>query len=318
MNTPLVTVICVCYNHARFVTEALDSVKAQTYQPIELIVIDDGSTDGSPKIIKQWIASHPETVLLLNGANIGYCKTFNKALKLAKGKFIMDLAADDVMVDSKIADQINLFDALGDDYGVVFSDAEYIDEFGKPIREHFQHLFIKGLIGAVPQGDIYRDVLDKYFIPAPSMLSRIEVYQMLKGYDEELAYEDFDFWVRSSRNFKYGFIYKKLVKIRRTSASMSTGWYKPGDPQLFSTYKVCIKAMNLNRNTKDWQAWKTRVRYELRQTVFSQNFHEAGLFYSLLAECNQAGFLDWALAMLNKLRLPLSPLRRTYHRLRFR
>ena len=64
MSAPLVTVICICYNHARFVKEALDSVVNQTYGNIELIVIDDGSTDGSGKVIKQWIASHPKTTLL--------------------------------------------------------------------------------------------------------------------------------------------------------------------------------------------------------------------------------------------------------------
>jgi glycosyltransferase involved in cell wall biosynthesis len=317
MTKPLVTIICVCYNQARFVVEALDSVVAQTYQPLELIVIDDGSTDGSPQVIKHWIASHPETVLLLNDSNIGYCKTFNKALKGAKGEFIMDFAADDVMIATKIADQVGLFEKLGSEYGVVFSDAIYINESGEFIREHFRYLFKQRLLKSIPQGDVYADVLGKYFIPAPSMLSRIEVLTKLGGYDEDLAYEDFDFWVRAAREFRFGYGDKQLIKIRQTEQSMSKGWYRKGDAQLHSTYKVCLKAIQLNSTHADWQAWLKRIRYELRQSVFSENFREADLFYSLLLERNEVKISDRILFFMGKLKLPLTPLRVAYHKVRF-
>ena len=86
---PLVTVICVCYNQAQYVCEALDSVANQTYSNLELIVIDDGSTDGSGKVIKNWMVNHPDATLILNGRNLGYCKTFNKAYRLSKGEMLL-------------------------------------------------------------------------------------------------------------------------------------------------------------------------------------------------------------------------------------
>jgi glycosyltransferase involved in cell wall biosynthesis len=317
MNTPLVTVICVCYNHAQYVTEALNSVAGQTYNNIELIVIDDGSTDGSPKIVKQWIASHPVTVLLLNGTNLGYCKTFNKAFKLAKGEFIIDFAADDVMMPDKIRSQVDFFSKLDRTYGVIFSDAEYIDEKGIYIRDHFKYLIGKRLLKSIPQGNVYADVLDKYFIPAPTMLSRVEVYRELGGYDEDLAYEDFDFWIRSSRYFKYGFQNEKLMKIRRTAKSMSSGWYTRNDPQLLSTYQICKKARKLNHDDRDWQAWVKRVRYELRQSVFSENHTEAKLFLQLLREDNQQNWQDQCIYWIDSFKLPLAILRRWYHQIWF-
>lgn len=314
---PLVTVICVCYNHARFVTEALDSVISQTYSNIELIVIDDGSTDGSGKVIKKWISNHPEVTMILNGENVGYCKTFNKAWKISKGEFIIDLAADDVLMPERIEKQVHYFLTLDNSYGVTFTDATYIDEEGNYLRDHFQYLFNKKLIDHVPQGDVYAHVLATYFIPSPTMMVRALVLETLQGYDESLAYEDFDFWVRSSRLYKYGFLNEKLTKIRRTSKSMSTGWYEKGDLQLLSTYQICRKVQFLNRDDKEWLAWLKRVKYELRQSVFSENHHEAKLFFGLLLEVNQVSWGYRLIYWLDTLRLPLSKIRKWYHQIRF-
>ncbi|MBK8290774.1 MAG: glycosyltransferase [Flammeovirgaceae bacterium] len=189
MSTPLVTIICVCYNQARFVEAALDSVINQTYNDIELIVIDDGSTDGSPKIIKRWIANHPETTLLINATNLGYCKTFNKAYKISKGEYVIDLAADDILLPNRVEVGIKVFMKAGQDYGVTFSDAEHVEEQGTLLRLHSD----KYPHHTIPSGDIYKDVIDRYFICSPTMMFRRSVIDHLSGYDELLAFEDFDF-----------------------------------------------------------------------------------------------------------------------------
>ncbi len=88
---------------------------------------------------------------------------------------------------------------------------------------------IKSLISHIPQGDVYRDMLTTYFIPGPTMMIRREVFAALGGYDESLSYEDFDFWVRSSRIYRYAFLNERLTSIRKLKSSMSTGWYVPGD-----------------------------------------------------------------------------------------
>ena len=138
MNSPLVTVICICYNQSRFVEEALDSIVSQTYKSIELIVIDDGSTDGSVKVIKNWISIHPETTLLINATNLGYCKTFNKAFGISTGSYCIDLAADDILLPNRVEDGLKSLSEAGNEYGVTFSDAEHVDEQGNFIRLHSQ------------------------------------------------------------------------------------------------------------------------------------------------------------------------------------
>jgi glycosyltransferase involved in cell wall biosynthesis len=281
MSEPLVTIICVCYNHARFITEALDSVVAQTYQPIELIVIDDGSTDGSPKVIKQWIASHPETVLVLNGANIGYCKTFNKAAALAKGKYLLDLAADDVLLPDRVAIGVKTLESTPQ-AGVTFSDAEHMDEAGNKISLHsdrFPH-------NTIPSGDIYKDLIERFFICSPTMMFSREVFDYLMGYDESLEYEDFDFWIRSARNYDYVYTPVVLVKKRKVAGSLSSSQFKVRSTHSHTTFQVCEKILNLNKTEAERSALQSRIWYELFLNVRLGNLSVA-LKYLRLAFKNR-------------------------------
>lgn len=317
MYTPLVTVVCLCYNHRNYVREAVESVLNQTYKNIQIIVVDDASTDGSVAEIERLAEEYPSVELLLLKQNSGNCKAFNSVLKLIKGDFIIDFATDDVMTPDRLLKQVEFFRTLDDSTGVIFTDAVYIDGEGRFLRNHYEYLIKKKLLQQVPQGDVYRDVLAMYFIASPTMMMRRSVLQSLNGYDETLTYEDFDFWIRSARNFNYAFLNEKLTKIRKTGYSMSTGWYVPGDKQLYSTYLVCKKAQQLNRGEEDTKALIIRVRYELHQSIFSENRKEAELFYKLLVELEGNSLTDAVFIFVNKFRLPLAWLRAIYHRIRF-
>lgn len=314
---PKVSVICLCYNQSTWVEEAVTSVLHQTYPNIQLIVIDDASTDDSLSKIRQLKETHPSIEIILLDKNQGNCRAFNLGLKLATGDYIIDFAADDVMISNRIEEQINFFKTLDESYGVIFTDAEYINAKGEFIRMHYDYLKKKKLIVKIPEGDVYRDVVSRYFISSPTMMIKKEVLDLLGGYDETLTYEDFDFWVRSSRQYKYAFLNKSLTKVRRTENSMSTGWYQPGDRQLHSTYLVCRKALLLNRDEGDVLALLKRIRYEHRQSIFSGNYDEGKLFYGLLRELNRVTLWDRVLHFVNQLRIPMGWVRRLYHLYRF-
>jgi glycosyltransferase involved in cell wall biosynthesis len=277
MTPSLVTVICVCYNHARFVTEALDSVINQTYPNVELIVIDDGSADGSGKVIKRWMANYPDCTLIMNGKNLGYCKTFNKAFQISKGKFIIDLSADDVLMPDRIGEGVTILESVNEDVGVTFSDAQYIDEQSNPIRLHSE----KYPHATIPGGDVYKEVIQRYFICSPTMMFRKSVLDSLQGYDESLAFEDFDFWIRASRSFKFIYSPKVLVKKREVSTSMSAKQFKRSNPQRWSTLEVCKKIKLLNRTQEEAVALKRRVWYELRVSATSLDFKLLLSFWKL-------------------------------------
>jgi glycosyltransferase involved in cell wall biosynthesis len=280
MNTPLVTIICICYNHARFVEQALDSVVAQTYSNLELIVIDDGSNDGSPKLIKRWIANHPNTTLLINATNLGYCKTFNKAFAISKGNFCIDLAADDMLLPDRVEVGVKTLTDAGAEYGVTFSDAGHIDEAGNLLRLHSE----KHPHSSIPSGDVYKDVIDRYFICSPTMMFRREVVERLNGYDESLAYEDFDFWVRAARKFKFIYSPRVLLKKRSVANSMSKNQFTRAGDQRWSTLRVCEKIRDLNQTPEEAKALKRRVWYELKVSLKLLDFRLGFEYIKLLSK----------------------------------
>ncbi len=76
-------------------------------------------------------------------------------LRLAKGEYVVDFATDDILLPQRIEKQVGLFETLDATYGVMFTDAEYIDGHGRPFRKHYEYLFAKGLLDHIPQGDVY-------------------------------------------------------------------------------------------------------------------------------------------------------------------
>lgn len=314
---PLVSVICLCYNQARFAREAIRSVLNQTYPNIEIILIDDASTDHSQEVLTELSHDFHSIIYIPLKENHGICKAFNIGFERCQGEFVVDFAVDDVMHPERIATQVEWFKTKDGSFGVVYTDATYIDEQSKPFRNHMEYLLRKGLLSTIPEGDVYADFLRRYFVPSPTMLVRKEVLVKLKGYDEDLAYEDFDFWIRSSRFYKYGYIGEKLTLIRKSRGSLSTGWYVKGDRQLYSTYLVCLKAKHMNESENEKQALIQRIRYEFRQAVTSDNRGEARLFYDLLCTMESPSGFNKLLNVLNHIPIPYRILRSVYHRLRY-
>ena len=260
MELPVVTVICLCYNQGRFVREAIDSVLKQTYPRVQLIVVDDASTDHSVEVIRECVEENPEIKFLPLPVNVGNCRAFNIGLSHAAGDFIIDLAADDVLLPERIAQGVKDLDGAGSDFGVNFTDALWINEAGEFLRKHsdrFPH-------ESVPTGDIYRDIIARFFICSPTMMFRREVIQSLNGYDESLAYEDFDFLIRSSRKYKYHYSPKVSVKKRVVNNSMSKKQFSYFSSQLKSTFIICEKILALNRSSEEQRALSKRILYEMR------------------------------------------------------
>src|SRR6478736_1685750 len=99
MTSPLVSVVCLCYNHEHFVEEAIRSVFDQTYSNIQVVVVDDCSGDESVSIIKEIIRNQSRKVQFLElKQNLGNCKAFNHGLGLLTGDFVIDFSTDAVML----------------------------------------------------------------------------------------------------------------------------------------------------------------------------------------------------------------------------
>lgn len=277
MSPSRATVICLCYNHEHFVVEALCSVLNQSHPNIQLIVVDDKSSDGSVNVIEQFLKNKPAVTFIRHEANKGSCASFNEALSLANGDFVIDLAADDVLLPDRVAKGIEALQASGETYGVHFSDAEMINEAGAFLSRHsdrFPHAII-------PQGDVYKELIHRYFICSPTVMYRKTMLDELSGYDETLAFEDFDFWIRSSRNYKYVYSSEVLMKRRRVNNSMSQKQFKKASDQRWSTLKVCMKIKALNKAEEENKALKSRLHYEIRVSLKLFDFKLAFEFLKL-------------------------------------
>ena len=271
MGKPLVSVICLCFNHGRFINQAIESVVNQTYDNIELIVIDDTSHDESQNIIEKASKIHGFKTIF-NTGNLGNCKSFNNGFRLSKGKYLIDLAADDLLEPDRIQIGVEELERKGDCYGVHFCDVELLDENGKSLRTHYKRDAKGNLQEEVPSGDIYTDLVARYLISAPSMMMSRKVLEELNGYDEQLSYEDFDFWVRSARNYQYTFSDKVLVKKLILKDSLSSIQYHRKNKHALSTARVCEKIQEMNKNENENQALLRRVNYELKWDLVTENW----------------------------------------------
>ncbi len=264
-ENPLVSIICLAFNHEKFVVETLNSVVEQNYQPIELIIVDDCSTDNTKLVINNWLLSHPEIQFIVNEVNRGNTKSFNNALKFAKGEYIIDLAADDLIVPNGIELQINAFqNSKYQNLGVVYGNAEIINEDGSFNSYYFPVDADGKVISKRVTGNIYSSVLSTGdSICSVSALFKKSVFDFLEGYDETLDYEDLDSWIRASREYEFDFIDEVLVKKRTVTNSLGSNFYKKKHRINVSTYKILKKALKLNCSKIEDLALQKRVHHEI-------------------------------------------------------
>lgn len=311
MDKPLVSVICLCYNQAPFVKQSLESVLLQSYPHIQMIVIDDASSDGSKEAIQSFLTEQPEIPFINLLKNVGNTTAFNLGLRQAKGKYIIDLACDDLLLPDRIEKQVDFFEEQSEKVGIIYSDAEYIDEEGKHLSYHFQN----GKHQAY-EGDIYQKLIDTYFIPPPTMLMKKEVLDELDGYDEELAYEDFDFWIRSSKHWDYAYQKDVLTQIRKVKSSLSSQLYEKNDRQLDTTILVCEKIKVLNQCPEEDRALIRRLRYEIRHAFLTGHRQQVKRMIKILNELNGNSVLYHILSISNW-GIPMRGVRRLIHKIKY-
>lgn len=217
--SPLVSIGVPSYNCSAFILETLESVKKQTYPAIELIIIDDCSTDDSVAKISKWIAESdlPQVRFICNPQNLGLVKTCNLLLNEFSGKYYTILGADDILLPTKTEQQVQIFESNDNELVVVYSDVIVMNEFSEVIQDsYFQRIGLKEL----PNGMLFSQLLNQNFIPALSVLVRTSVAKEFKGYDETLTFEDWDMWLKLSQRFKFYGMQASTAKYRVHTKSM--------------------------------------------------------------------------------------------------
>lgn len=210
---PKVSIVMNSYNHGKYVAEAIQSILDQTYQDFEIVITDDGSTDGTVTEIKKF--TDPRIKLFCFENNRGACVAKRKCLDEAKGEFIAVLNSDDMFLPDKLEKQVKFLDQH-QNIGAVFSYAQIIDEEGNEFtnENHFYFNIFKQ-----PNRTRF-EWLNRFFYEGnclchPSVLIRRECYDSLGYYDSRYAQlPDLDFWIRLCMKYNIHIMPEDLIRFR--------------------------------------------------------------------------------------------------------
>ena len=215
MSTPSVSVVMAVYNGEPWLGEAVDSVLHQTLADLELIVVDDGSTDGTARVLDQ---RRDRRLVVLRQARGGQTAALNRGLRSARASFLARLDADDVALPDRLAQQLS-FLATHPDVGLLGTACREIAPTGSVVRT---------LTPPADDATIRRRLIRANPFVHSSVMFRRSVLEAVGAYDESFAVaQDYDLWLRMSRvtrlaNLLEPLVLRRLAPGRLSSARDST------------------------------------------------------------------------------------------------
>ncbi|MDT8383057.1 MAG: glycosyltransferase [Gammaproteobacteria bacterium] len=227
---PLVSVIVPAYNCASFIEQSIQSILAQKYPNIEIIVIDDGSTDQSTELARHF----GEPIKVILQTNQGPAAARNRGIRESKGEFIAFLDSDDVWLPNKLADQVTFLQE-NQDIGIIYGTfTRWLASKNGcyPPAEQFVANENDSSFDAELSGWIYHKLLLDNYIHIITAVIRRSLYDKLGGFDESLRTgEDYDFWLRASRITQV-YKFSRTVALYRTNPDSTTNVPRPTNNEL--------------------------------------------------------------------------------------
>lgn len=246
---PCISVVVPCYNAERWVAECIQSCLDQTYQPIEIIVVDDGSTDQSQRIILNLSRSSHVSIRFIEGSHKGACAARNRGLAAATGDYVQFLDADDLMCSRKIELQaiasMHNPDAVpcGPWLWLQPSNGEWLTELP---RQHMSN-----------SGDLIHEWLEGRFLAAHSFLWPRRLIIELGGWDESLSsFQDGDLFIRAVLNDIPFVFVPEAVAYYRTGSNFSSVSSMRTMDSLNSRIRVLDKVQAALENRGDLQKYR--------------------------------------------------------------
>jgi glycosyltransferase involved in cell wall biosynthesis len=208
---PKISVVMPVYNGEKYLPEAIDSILKQTYRDFELLIINDGSTDGSPQILEEYQKADSR-IRLYHQPNSGLVKTLNLGIDLAWGDYIARMDQDDISLPDRLRSEFDLLESQPE-IGIVGTACSVIDEIGNILS-----------FTSLPETDLeirWNLLLKSAFVHSSVMLRKKVLVQNNIHYDNQIWGEDFDLWIRllditNGANINQPFI---LYRIHRTNSS---------------------------------------------------------------------------------------------------
>ncbi len=209
--TPTVSIVMAAKNYARFLPMAVESVLAQTFTDWELLIIDDGSSDNTPAVVRPYLVH--KRIRYFRSDKLGQSRAKNLGLRLSRGEFIAYLDADDAWSPTKLEKQLAVFREQPE-VGVVFCRRSLIDEQSRPLPMK--------PVPPPPRGRVLDRMFVQNFVCFSSVVVRRIVFSHVGAFDSQwdLAI-DFDLWLRVSKHHGFDFVDEELVQYRTGHGNLS-------------------------------------------------------------------------------------------------
>lgn len=212
-NIPLVSVIIPAYNAIDYLAETIETVFNQTCQDFELIIVDDGSTDDTGKLINQLSQENPQ-IRMISQTNQGVSAARNTGIKQAQGKYIAILDADDLWEPTKLEKQVNSLEnnPLA---GLCYTWTALADSQGRATGR---------VIASLAEGNVWQQLSEMNIVCCGStpMIRRI-CFDDVGFFDENLRFsEDWDMWWRIAAKYNFSLVPEPLIRYRQHPSSHST------------------------------------------------------------------------------------------------
>jgi glycosyltransferase involved in cell wall biosynthesis len=208
---PRVSAVIPTYNYARYVADAVESALAQCLPGLEVVVVDDGSTDATADVLRRFGGR----IRYVRQENRGLSAARNTGIRVARGRYLAFLDSDDLWLPGKLSEQAAWLDAEPE-VGLVYGEALIVDERSTEEPTLHSHW------APHPSGWVWPALVRQNVVPSPTPMVRREVFERVGPFDETLtACEDWDMWIRVSRVCPFAYVDRVVAKYRRHHANMS-------------------------------------------------------------------------------------------------
>ena len=222
-SAPLVSIVIPLFNHELYLDQCLESILADPYPEKEILILDDGSSDGSLERAGRWRDANrhrfPGRFEITSQKNCGITRTLNRLIARAQGEYVALLASDDFLVPGGLQARVDYLCARAGKMAV-FGDCLVVDENGKQVQQSGVEGLHRGRKRCLRQeGLVSYEIVFHWCVPGPVFMARRELYAAHGGYNEEIAVEDRDFYLRLASRDQVGFLDQTVAAYRVHSLS---------------------------------------------------------------------------------------------------
>lgn len=268
-----VSIIIPIYNAEKYLDECINSALSQSYQNIEIIAVNDGSTDKSFSILN----NYKNDIIIIDQKNGGTASALNSGIKIMTGDWFKWLSADDVLKNTTIEKLISEIKKLGDESKkcIIYSNYDLIDSNGKFIRVHVEpdynslEPFQKNVI-----------LLDHFYGNGTTTIMHKSIFEKCGLFDETLGYkDDYEFWLRCCVLFGYQlhFVNENLAKYRIHESQLTKKRYHDALEKIYNIQSMIIKQLPSDlqskyltalKNYEKQKPLKIKIRKNIRDMMF--------------------------------------------------